>query len=221
MASILFFDSKEFKEGLRQRSEAAPVCDGRLGLAASPAARAPAHQAEGAPSCAVTQRGSCADARGHAQVCVLVLGLDGTGKTCCLQHFTTARDAADALASAAAEPGAPVGCVAHKLRVLTRDGTLRKLLAVDFAAAEQRRREALWRRYFPVTQAALWVLDASDRRRLQQAQDTLDRCVAPYRVVLVQGGIAPRLRPADCAGAPALRPAPSRTWTSRACRCAW
>ena len=103
-------------------------------------------------------------------MCVLVLGQPGAGKSSCLGHFTQSHDP---------EPNADAACCAQTLRVLSRGGGVRKLVAVDFRAAgesgaEEERRRAC---FFRFAQGVLWLLDASQPARLQEAQDMLDRRV--------------------------------------------
>jgi len=94
-----------------------------------------------------------------------------------VRHFTTCVATTDRLAghSTHVKPH----FVAHKLRVPLRNGTVRKLVALDFGhgAANEVKAQTHWQLYFPVAQAILWVLDASQYTRLQHVQDALDRCV--------------------------------------------
>ena len=66
-------------------------------------------------------------------------------------------------------------CVTHKLRVTTHTGTLRKAVAVE-CCGEDVTAQAAWQRLFPVAQAVLWVVDATDIKRVQGVQDAMDRC---------------------------------------------
>ena len=95
-----------------------------------------------------------------------------------MRHFTTSVATTDRLTGHGTH--VQPHCVAHKLRVPLRNGTVRKLVALDFGhgAASEVKAQTQWQLYFPVAQAILWVLDASQYTRLQHVQDALDRCVS-------------------------------------------
>jgi hypothetical protein len=117
-------------------------------------------------------------------VCFLVLGLPHAGQSSCIAHFEGAAAAAHTTQEVDT-PGGP-RCEAHTLRVLTRSGVLRKLVALDFgeAAADEGAAQRQWQEFFAVAQAVLWVVDAQRPDRLQHAQDALDRCVLCAKCVV-------------------------------------
>ena len=122
-------------------------------------------------------------------MCVLVLGLPHSGQSSCIAHFVGA--SAHPTQEVVDTPGGPQ-CEAHTLRVTTRSGVLRKLVALDFgeAAADEVAAQRQWQEFFAVAQAVLWVVDAAQPERLQHVQDALDRCVG--------GGSGVVLAPGQC-----------------------
>ena len=128
------------------------------------------------------------------QVCVLVLGLDGAGKSSVCECLETHRRAR---ATRPLSDRRPAGCMAHVVRVRAKHGSGGKLLALDFSregsgsasaapaspvASTAPRPLALGNpdRYFPFAQAVLYVLDVTcPPQRLQQAQDEVDRRATP------------------------------------------
>jgi len=105
-----------------------------------------------------------------ATVCVLVLGLQGAGKTTVTVRLATQRKASRAgpLSARRAESGV----FAHVLRVPRCAGGAPggKVIALDSGAA------ASLFPYIPYAQAVLFVLDATvTLQRVQEAQDELDR----------------------------------------------
>ena len=143
----------------------------RLALGLTHAKVCPARQPLNRHPCAPSH--TCIHTR---QVCVLVLGLPHAGQSSCITHFGGA--SAHTTQEVVDTPGGPK-CEAHTLRVTTRSGVLRKLVALDFgeAAADEVAAQLQWQEFFAVAQAVLWVVDAAQPERLQHVQDALDRCV--------------------------------------------
>ena len=105
-------------------------------------------------------------------MCVLVLGLPHAGQSSCIAHFGGAAHTTQEVDT----PGGPQ-CQAHTLRVQTRGGQLRKLVALDFGetTGEEAAAQLQWQAFFGVAQAVMWVVDARQTDRLQHVQDALDR----------------------------------------------
>ncbi len=108
---------------------------------------------------------------------MLVLGLDGAGKSSVLAALAPARGR-DAGAGAAA---APAGAATVRVVLRTPRGAV-KVKATDARGERGAAAPAAWPALFAGQEALLWVVDATDALRLQAAQDGLDRAAADARL---------------------------------------
>ncbi len=100
---------------------------------------------------------------GTVQTKVLVLGLDGAGKSAVVQY----------LASKGITNESTVPTTAYNVKDIKYKGI--NLAVWDVAGKESLR--SLWRHYYDGTDAIVWVVDSHDQARIEESVTQLKRCL--------------------------------------------